>query len=855
MPIFDRALRHLRSSRFLGKNETDKTLSDHRLRTEPCTGETDSSSGAATPRLALEEKLLALELCLDLRGLSEVDRLRLAERCEELWVEGGALLCEEAATEEGEAARAGGCTAGLYCIVEGLVSVTCRSEHRRAPVVYTLGPGGLFGESALTGEGLLGAEAYRRSRLLRLDRAGIAWALGELPSFNKVAKRLMRIHRKLPWIVERLRRSALLRNVPPYFVYELLEGADLQDVEPGAPLLTAGQDPDGLYLVMTGELWECDRHSQHTIRLIGCGSVFGDLEFMGSHPIEHHVVGGPERSRVLKIDASRLHEMIARSSTFRRLMLAGSSGQEEQRRNFVECVYEHEQRAINLVAVVGDDPRLPLSTMISWLAEATATEFGDQVVILELDESARGMPVFRRSVHGEGGEVLRLGIDPSSPLLASGAFDRCFQSAHYVLIDDTRAGGRPLPRRMGAPEKTVFVASRPYTSLPHQLAEQLPHAPVYTAVVPAAAPQSGEHPWVPTGTVRIHRDLIEAARHRIGFVELSERLRRQVYRWARAVTDRRVGLALGGGGAFGFAHLPLLQRVEQAGVPIDLISGCSVGAGVGAFYAVRGLDGLGSFLERAGRVLFTRGLLSSRAIARFVDEELGGVRLEDLELPFYPVAVDIDTACQMTIRYGTVGQGVRASASFPGLFTPTLMEHRVPGHRPRTFRFVDGGVVNIVPDDTLYLEGARVALASNVIPPPRSRRSTSPPLVQRVQSALERLPGPLGVLLREVEPIVRVDDCLRTMYLMMHAPDDWGARTADAKFRAIPGNYSPMRWSGGAAIAEAQRGEHLEAVVARLQTSYRALRWQRRAPETQRLAERPPALEFIPGVELQRAVG
>jgi predicted acylesterase/phospholipase RssA/CRP-like cAMP-binding protein len=844
MPIFDLALRHIRSSRFWGKDGHRSSL-----------GETSSPGVAGTPRLTNEEKVLALELCLDLRGLDEADRLRLADRCEELWVEGGAVLCEEAAAEEGEVASAGGCTAGLYCIVEGLVSVTCRSEHRRAPVVYTLGPGGLFGESALTGEGLLGAEAYRRSRLLRLDRAGIAWALAQLPSFRVVAKRLVRIHRKLPWIVERLRRSALLRNVPPQFVYELLEGADMQDIEPGATLLAAEQDPGGLYLVMTGELWECDRRSQHTIRLLGCGCVFGDLEFMGSHPIEHHVIGGPERSRVLKIDASRLHEMIARSSTFRRLMLAGSSGHEEQRRDFVECVYEHEQRAVNLVAVVGDDPRLPLSTMISWLAEATATEFGDHVVILELDETARGLPVLRRSSHGEGGEVLRLCIHPDSPLLANGAFDRSFQSAHYVLIDDARAGGRPLPARMGQPERTVFVASRPYTRLPQRLAEQLPHAPVYTAVVPGAALPEGEHPWVPTGTVRVHRDVIDAARREVGFVELSERLRRQVCRWARAVTDRRVGLALGGGGAFGFAHLPLLQRVEQAGVPIDLISGCSVGSGVGAYYAVRGFDGLSSFLERAGRVLFTRGLLSSRAIAHFVDEELGAVRLEDLEVPFYPVAVDIDTACQMTIRYGSVGQGVRASASFPGLFTPTLMEHRVPGHRPRTFRFVDGGVVNIVPDDTLYLEGARVALASNVIPPPRSRRATSPALVHRVQSALERLPGAFGLLVREVEPIVRIDDCLRTMYLMMHAPDDWGARTADAKFRAIPGNYSPMRWTGGAAIAEAQRSEHLEAVVARLQASYRALRWQRRLPRAQEPQQQQPDLEVAPLAELQRAVG
>jgi len=195
-------------------------------------------------------------------------------------------------------------------------------------------------------------------------------------------------------------------------------------------------------------------------------------------------------------------------------------------------------------------------------------------------------------------------------------------------------------------------------------------------------------------------------------------------------------------------------------------------------------------------------------------------------VPFYPVVVDIDTACQTTIRYGTVGQGVQASASFPGFFTPTILDQRVAGQMRRRFRFVDGSVINLVPDDTLYVEGAQVALASNVIPPPRSRQRTSGEWVKRVQGALNRVPGTVGALLREFDPVVRLDDCLRTMYIMMHAPVDWESRTADAKFRAIPGSYSPMQWHSGSAIARAQASDHLDRVVARLQASYRSLRWR-----------------------------
>lgn len=782
-------------------------------------------------KLSLSEKQNVLARCLDLHGLCFEDRARLAPRFEELIVEHGEPICQEELEEEGVWVDGSGESyggSGLYCIVEGLVSVTHRSEHRRAPVIFTLGPGGLFGESTLVGGGLLGAEAYRRSQLLRLDPAGIEWAQKQLPSFHEVVKRLRRIYRHMPWLADRLRRSALLRNVPPRFVYELLEGADITELAPGETLLRAGEDPRGIYVVMSGELYMCDRNTMHTLRILSPGDVFGDLELMAARGIEYGIKAAPERCRVLKVEAERVYELIGQSSTFRRFVLSCSDDQLEQRQSLISYVQDREQGAMNIISVLGDHPSLPISTLVDWVAEATATEFGDKVVVIHLDKRAGELPVLRGKPYGQGGEVVRVQIHPNSPLLENGTIEGYGIAAQYVFLDTT-GGVDPgqLPGPLNNVDTTVYVANRPYVDPPYQLINRLPHPLLYTAVVPSLPLPPGQDPIVPIGTVRIHRDLIEAARKGGSFSELTPRLRRQVRRWGRALTDRRVGLALGGGGAFGFAHIPLIECIEKAGIPIDLISGCSVGAGVGAYYAARGLDGLSEFLAEAGGVLFKRGLISSRMIGQFIDGVLGGVRLEDLEIPFYPVVVDIDTACQTTIRSGTVGRGVQASASFPGFFTPTILEQRLMGQKRRRFRFVDGGVINIVPDDTLYTQGAQVALASNVIPPPRSRQRTSGEWVKRVQGALNRVPGQLGSLLRELDPIVRLDDCMRTMYIMMHAPVDWESRTADAKFRAIPGNYSPMQWHNGAEIARAQvEGDHLERVVARLQASYRALRWR-----------------------------
>jgi predicted acylesterase/phospholipase RssA/CRP-like cAMP-binding protein len=795
------------------------------------------------PRLTDIEKEQALAKCLDLQGLSNEDLRRLAPRFKERTVQCGETICEEEILEGVTGAQD---QRGIYCIVEGVVSVTHRSDQRRAPVVFTLGEGGLFGENWLEGGGLLGAEACRRSRLLWLDREGILWARTE-PSlslnFNKVAKRLTRIYRELPWLADQLRRSVLLRNVPPRFIYELLEGAEIAEVALNQPLLEAVADPpdgsdraEGIFVVLSGELVMYDRKTKLPIRMLNRGDVFGDLELLTKQKLEHLIKATPEGPvKVLKIFPGRLRSLLEKSSTFRRFILNSGVKQLdlEQRVDLIATVQNSEQGAMNLSAVLGDDPSLPIPTLVDWMAEATAQEFGDKVLVIHLDPQAPEPPELGPE-ELRPGEVrrVRLRLHPELPQLTGEKLQRLGKVAHHVLLDVVDGGDPgPLPWPLNSVDQTVYVASRPYGSPPN-LVDRLPHPLLYTAVVPTK--QRLEDPLVPLATVRIHWDLVKEARERgrgASFARLPDPLKQKVRRWARAITDRRIGLALGGGGAFGFAHIPLIQQIEQAGIPIDLISGCSVGSGVGAYYAAKGLGGLGEFLKAAGNVLTNpKTLVTSRRIADFIDKRLDGVRLEDLEVPFYPVVADIETACQMTVRSGTVGQGVRASAAFPGFLTPTIMYQHAPGYGRRRFRFVDGGVINLVPDDMLYLEGAQLVLASNVIPPPRPRKQTSTKLVQWVQSKLERMQGPLWEMVTEMEPVVRLDDCLRTMYIMMHAPVDWETRPADAKFRAIPGAYSPMQWNNGKEITAAYEKEegrkYVDRAVARLKASYDALSWQ-----------------------------
>jgi predicted acylesterase/phospholipase RssA len=193
-----------------------------------------------------------------------------------------------------------------------------------------------------------------------------------------------------------------------------------------------------------------------------------------------------------------------------------------------------------------------------------------------------------------------------------------------------------------------------------------------------------------------------------------EPLQRALGRLARAVLRRRVGVALSGGGAWGFAHCALLRGLEARGIPVDVVAGVSFGSLVGALYAGRGLAGLDALVESAPRIgaAVRRNLVSTSPIERFVDEHLRGRALEDLEVAFLPVAVDVVAAREVVLTRGSVAAGVRASCAFPGLWAPVVRDGA---------RYVDGFITSSVPVSCLAGAGADVVIASNVMMPPSPR--------------------------------------------------------------------------------------------------------------------------------------
>ncbi|MEN6408549.1 MAG: patatin-like phospholipase family protein [Anaerolineaceae bacterium] len=183
------------------------------------------------------------------------------------------------------------------------------------------------------------------------------------------------------------------------------------------------------------------------------------------------------------------------------------------------------------------------------------------------------------------------------------------------------------------------------------------------------------------------------------------------------MTARRIGLALGGGGARALAHIGVLKVLVQAEIPIHLISGTSMGAILAAAYAVgyspqemeaRALEfsSMRSMMRLVDIHPPRRGLMQGNRVRSYLANLLGEQRrIEDLRFPLGLNAVDLISAQEIIFTRGPLLPAVLASMSVPGLFAPVEMDG---------YRLVDGGVLNNVPVNIARQLGADVVIAVDV---------------------------------------------------------------------------------------------------------------------------------------------
>ncbi|RVT48572.1 patatin-like phospholipase family protein [Rubrivivax albus] len=186
----------------------------------------------------------------------------------------------------------------------------------------------------------------------------------------------------------------------------------------------------------------------------------------------------------------------------------------------------------------------------------------------------------------------------------------------------------------------------------------------------------------------------------------------------------RIGLALGGGAARGFAHIGVIQVLEEAGIRPDLVAGTSAGSLVAALWA-SGHDG--AALARLGASMAEsaiadwgfpgRGLLRGDALARYVRDQTGGRTIERMPRVLGIVATDLDSGEAVLFRRGDTGLAVRASSAVPAVFTPVGIGGR---------EYVDGGLVAPVPVSQARQMGAELVIAVDIGEAPQGQPTGDP---------------------------------------------------------------------------------------------------------------------------------
>ncbi|WP_072617563.1 patatin-like phospholipase family protein [Pandoraea vervacti] len=182
----------------------------------------------------------------------------------------------------------------------------------------------------------------------------------------------------------------------------------------------------------------------------------------------------------------------------------------------------------------------------------------------------------------------------------------------------------------------------------------------------------------------------------------------------RVVRPLKIGLALGGGAARGFAHVGVIKALEARGIHADIVVGTSAGSVVGAMYA-SGLNGfqlnrLASTMDEASISDWTmpfrsRGMLRGEALQSYVNKVLKDRTIEQMPRQLGIVATDLQSGAPILFRRGNTGQAVRASSSVPGVFEPVHIGNR---------DYVDGGLVAPVPAEYARQMGADFVIAVDI---------------------------------------------------------------------------------------------------------------------------------------------
>lgn len=681
---------------------------------------------------------------------------------------------------------------GLELIARGNIAVEKKSERGDAVPIATLGPGHIVGERSLLLRTKTSADvrAMSPTRTLHLPAVAFYELLERSPDFGRYITNLVSLRGQSAKLHELLLRHPFMRSLGRDDLDRFVQSGELLRVPAGDNIVRMGDRTTDVYLVVSGEVGIFVRQGDGTQRELvgtnGPGWIFGHAAALLRTPRTADI-DALEATELLSVDANSLMAIVQRNPQLRRKLVTELAAKDLN----IAMAQELDQRA-ETVVVFGSKPGIGATSVAYGVASALAETC--KIVLVDGDGARNAERLGLKSdEHEVGGlKCFRVRVP-----------DRWDFQIYYP------ADHKDLPDLIGnieraSPPDTLIIAHS--LSRDDAFRRTIREAENVVHVRGASDPlheETNERHHYRLDAVRIEKGValpIETAAHCVRIpddMESIERAWRTADIWSlghpvspfgramgrlgRALLGRTVGLALGGGGALGFAHIGLLRALESAGIPVDMIAGASFGSLVGGFYAAGGMKAVEALVRDRYSLIppLAAGFVSTLGFEKWTDRQLKGAGLGETEIPFYPVGVDVETGREVVVSYGSIGRGVRSSSCLPGAY---------PALQMGGARVVDGGINNNVPASVPWEAGAHFIVASNIIPSfPFAPRDDSG---GRVKRALWRTFG-------------RFDDVVRSLFLLMSQSGRDRAQIADFVFDLELRGYNVYDFANGDRIADA----------------------------------------------------
>jgi NTE family protein len=729
--------------------------------------------------------------------------------------------------------------AGLHVIASGqAMEEVAASPGARTPPTH-LYPGRIVGNVPGAPLPLAWAKvvASTECRTLHLKADDVGTLYRSLPRFKHLIDSHAAIRAQWGALLALASANRILRVLGREETERLLQSAELVRHAAGFRLLDGARTADSVFLILRGRIAvqppRGPTRKRVSLSLLDRGHLIGEPAAVMKTPV-HLDATVLERCTALAIDIGVFRQVIGRNPLVRRqiLEMLATTGVAAAPRTPVEN---------QLVFFVGVDSKVGARTVAYGTAEALRTptphDPAADVTLVDLrgDESAKRLDLLPEDATVGGVRARRFPVsedwtlpvswpadpDQATPLLETLVHSHADKPRVIVVT-----GARELLMEHGLLEHPgAVVAVR-------NADERGGYSDLRSNQYRINAIRNVKGQFQPLGTsrkaVRFPTDQEAANRFwhdgmLAGIATPGTPLGRACCRLGRVLRGSSVGLALGGGGALGFAHVGLIRALIDASIPIDFVSGVSFGSLVGALYAAGRLPVVERLVAARHRLnrLAVAAVRDSDSIRAFIDELAEGATLEMTEIAFYPVGLDLNDGREFVMDVGSVGMAARSASCMPGAWEAFEWE----GHR-----LVDGGVVNNVPVSPLWEAGADFIIAANIIPPnptiaplPIDRMIGSiggfddGSLVARMLGGVARTIASLPVA---QVPIERMNEVLTSLYNVMSQVGRDRSIMADHVFEPLTYEYDMYSFDKGDDIADA--GErHAAGEMTELIDSYR----------------------------------